>query len=287
VPVLSAFATITNFPAPLLAEQGSCLSPAAVSDGDVERHAAALTQTGICLEQHTLDENGIAWKLTLIRNVERPGALWVAPHDDEDAAFSAGLRAVQLYGGVLVAVESGEQRLVASVDPNHIFATTPEAAGICPDTDRPAPLYTAAILAERNPEFPVIGLHSNWDGYREAGGQGTISVHRGDPKMIPFPSTAATGRFADEDTVVMLVGATPIDLNSVSAVARDWFNAQGVHVIYRFVSSANNECTLADFLTLNGISRYYNLEVEHGDSETLAALTDLLMRFERETEILP
>lgn len=284
---LLAFATCTTFPATLRAQQSSCLSPAAVADWDVERHAAVLTYADICLDQRTLDENGIVWTLTLIRNLVRPGPLWVVPHDDEDAGFSAGLHAVQRYGGVLVAVESGEQRFFAGVDPNHIFADTPEAANICPDTDLPAPRYTAAILAEHNPEFPVIGLHSNWDGYREAGGQGSISVHREDPKMIPFPSTAATGRFADEDTVVMLVGTEPIVMNSEGTVARDWFNARGTHVIYRLVSFANNECTLADYLTLNKLSRYYNLEVEHGDNDTLSALVDLLMRFEGEPGILP
>ncbi len=274
-------------PAPAQQPAGACRATEEFSDLDISLNSAALASAQLCLEQRTFAENGRDWGLTLVRNIFRQGPLWVVPHDDEDAGFLAGLYAVEHYGGALVAVETGEQRLNEGVDPNQIFALTPQAAEICPGAAEPAPHYVAAILAERNPAFPVVGLHSNWDGYLEAGGLGSISVLRQDSKMIPFPSASANGRFADEDTVVMLVGTGALERNTQTQAARDWFNAHGAHVIYRLVSADNNECTLADFLALSGVAPYYNLEVEHADAATLVSLTDLLMAFQEESEAPP
>ncbi|HUV32227.1 MAG TPA: hypothetical protein VMW31_01545, partial [Devosiaceae bacterium] len=214
--------------------------------------------------------------LTVIRNLERPGPVWAVPHDEENEGFWGGVYGLRRYGGVLVAVENAERRLNDGQDPNQIFAITARAVQVCPGARAPVPDYVAAFLKDWDTRVPVVGLHSNWDGFLEAGGLGSISVRRSDPKMIPFASPVAEGRLADEDTVVMLVGSSPPDDDTP---ALKWMNEHGVHVIYRHTTEDNNGCTLADYLTLNRLGDYYNLEVERGDPQTQPVLIDLLMTY--------
>ncbi len=276
--ILLALLTAWSTAGPAAARAESCLAPLASDDADVLRAADAIEAApALCLGSRTVAENGLAWRFTIIRNSERPGPLWVVPHDEEDAAFSAGVAAVRSHGGVMIAVENREQRLVAGRDPNRVFALSSEAAATC--ATPAAPLYIAAHFDEWDRAFPIIGLHTNWNGHVGAGGQGTISILRPDAKMVPFPSPSALGRFADEDTVVMLpsLHAPADDALLKEAVA--WFNGRGVHVLVRLVTPQNNECTIADFLTLDGIAPYLNIEVEFGDLETEKALVDIVWTY--------
>ena len=257
----------------------ACLDPATVADADFAALLPALADPVLCISEMRFSENGADWHLLIIRNVSLAGPLWAVPHDEEDAAFVTGVGAVRRFGGVMVVVENGEERMNAGRDPNRVFALTPAAAEICPGAPAPAPLHVAAHLDRWDRAFPIIGLHTNWDGYLGAGGLGTISVRRPDEKMIPFPSPIAVGRMADEDTVVMLFSTRPPEQYEVGRSAVNWFNDSGAHVIYRYVTPENNECTLGDFLTLDGLAPYFNLEVEYGDATTHAALLDILMEF--------
>jgi hypothetical protein len=99
--------------------------------------------------------------------------------------------------------------------------------------------------------------------------------------MIPFPSTIATGRLADEDTIVMLVSRTLPEENAAGRAAIAWFNDRGVHVIYRHVTPENNGCTLADYLTLDALAPYVSIEVEHGDPDTADTLVDIVVDYLR------
>ena len=256
-----------------------CLDPATHDDADVLRLAAALADPALCIGEVRVTENGRDWRLIVIANTATPGPLWAVPHDDEDAGFTTAVAAVLRYGGTIVAVENGGARLVGGQDPNLAFAADAAAAGVCPGARAVAPAYVAAFLAPWDRRFPVIGLHSNWDGHLAGGGLGAISVRRADAKMIPFPSAVATGRFADEDTIAMLVSARLPAANAAGQATVRLLNEAGVHVIYRHVTPANNECTLADYLTLNRLGPYINLEVEHGDAATQAVLVDRLMLF--------
>lgn len=257
----------------------TCLDPAIVADADFGPLLPALADPVLCVTELRFSENGADWHLVIIRNLALPGPLWAVPHDEEDAAFVTGLGAVRRYGGVMVAVENGEERMNAGQDPNHVFAVTAAEADVCPDAPAPAPLYVAAYLDQWDRASPIIGLHTNWDGYLGGGGLGTISVRRPDDKMIPFPSPIAVGRMADEDTIVMLVSTRPPEQNQAGRSAVSWFNDHGAHVIYRHATPENNECTLGDYLTLNALGPYFNLEVEYGDAGTQAALLDILMEF--------
>ncbi len=256
----------------------ACLSPRASDDADLVRAAAEIEAVpALCVSNKIVDENGVLWRFSVVRNVEQAGPLWVVPHDEEDAAFSAGIAAVRDHGGVMLALENREERMVAGRDPNRAFALSLEAATVC--AVPPAPLYIAAHLEEWDRAFPIVGLHTNWDSHVEAGGQGTISILRPDDKMVPFPSASGIGRFADEDTIVMLPGETPPAENARLGKAIAWFNERGVHVLARVITPENNECTIADFLTLGDVAPYLNIEVEFGDVETETALVAIALDF--------
>lgn len=262
-----------------VSQPATCLAPAAIADADVAQHATELADPGLCLSERMIEDGDAVWHLVVIDNPAMPGPLWAVPHDEEDEAFAAGVRAVRLYGGTMVAVENAGARLVDGRDPNRHFALTPAAAATCLATSGASPAYVAGFLADWDRSFPVMGLHSNWDGYLAAGGLGEISVRRDDAKMIPFPSTTGTGRLADEDTIVMLVSRALPAANPQGRMAVAWFNERGVHVIYRHVTPANNGCTLADYLTLNALGPYLSIEVEHGDTATAHRLVDLAIEY--------
>ena len=268
-------------------EDVDCIRPEASDDIDVRANSGTIADPELCLTNLILSENGADWRMSIIRNTGLPGPLWFVPHDEEDVAFTAAVYAVERYGGVVVAVENNGRRLVDGRDPNRIFATTPFAVDACDGARAPTPLYTSAILQEWDRSFPIIGLHNNWDGFVEGGGAGTISVLRQDDKMIPFASPDAVGRFADEDTIVMLVSTRPPADDDDGRRTIDWFNTLGVHVIYRYVTPGNNGCTIADYLTLNQLGPYFNLEVEHGDQATQPLLIDRLMEFLDSTSYQP
>ncbi|MCC6736988.1 MAG: hypothetical protein IT534_12790 [Bauldia sp.] len=283
-PLLAALAGLLALAAaaiPAAAQPAACLAPAAIADADVTRNAEALADPVLCLSERFVADAGGPWHLVVVTNTETPGPLWAVPHDEEDEAFDAGVRAVRLYGGTMIAVENADARLVGGRDPNQHFALTAEAAAPCLATGGASPAYVGAFLADWDRRFPIVGLHANWDGYRDAGGLGDISVRRPDVKMIPFPSAAATGRLADEDTIVMLVSRTLPEENPAGRAAIDWFNERGVHVIYRHVTPQNNGCTLADYLTLNAVGPYVSIEVEHGDPDTADTLVDIVVEYLR------
>jgi hypothetical protein len=206
----------------------TCLAAATVADDDFPAHLTELSRPELCISERRFEENGTAWHIVVIRNTARPGPLWAVPHDDEDAAFASAVYAVAAYGGVVVAVESGGGRMHAGKDPNRLFATTPAEAEICPGADAPAPLYVAAYLDEWDRDYPVVGLHTNADGYLGGGGLGTISIRRQDPKMIAFPSASATGRLADQDTQVMLFSQRLPTENTIGMPAVNWFTSRGL-----------------------------------------------------------
>ncbi len=160
------------------------MAPAALVgvDDDVTRQlAAGATFRGIAISQQRFAENGFDWHILRFVNQRRPvGPLWAVPHDDEDAAFDAGLAALRRTGGVMVAVNSGpgssrfqygdgrcggRPRLVVRCDPNRNFSAD-------------SPRFTAAFLAARPAGQPVIALHTNRPGFAGdgSGGRGVITI---------------------------------------------------------------------------------------------------------------
>lgn len=136
---------------------------------------------GLQISEHRFSENGFDWHLIRFVNVASPaGPMWLAPHDDENAAFDAMIFAIKVHGGVGITVNSGpgsarmqsgtgrcgvRPRIQNMCDPNRNF-------------DQKAPLFTSAILEQRPFGQPIIALHTNSPGFAGdgKGGRGEISI---------------------------------------------------------------------------------------------------------------
>jgi hypothetical protein len=252
----------------------ACRSPAevmaAAGDRDVRRLVDALGDPALCLGVVRVEGDARSWTLVFVANRDRPGPRWVLPHDNEQAAFDAGISAVRRYGGVLVAVEAGESRMWRGVDPNRIFGEGACGAG------RADPAYTAAVLAGLDRRFPLVAVHSN-----EKRG-GTISLARpyaGATAFRAAPSAAPsqTAPRRDDDTMIILAGRGGPD----SAAARAdiaWFTSRGVNVLYETVRPGRSDCSLSNHAALAGLPRTVTVEVAHGDTASARALVDLVMQ---------
>lgn len=243
---------------------------AATGDRDVRRLVEVLGDPALCLGIVRIEGAGRPWTLLLVASRDRPGPRWVLPHDNEQAAFDAGVSAVRRYGGVLVAVESGETRMWRGVDPNRIFGE-----GAC-GPGRADPAYTAAVLAGADRRFPLVALHSN-----EKRG-GTISVARPYAGATAFRAAASgapspTAPRRDDDTLVILASRS----GPATAAARAdiaWFTSRGVNLLYETVRPARSDCSLSNHAALAGLPRTVTVEVAHGDTASARALVDLVMQ---------
>jgi hypothetical protein len=263
---------VMDRPPPSTAE--ACRTPAeivaATGDRDVRRLSDRLSDPDLCLGIVSVEGTVARWSLLVIAHRSRSGPRWVLPHDNENAAFDAGVGAVQRYGGVLVAVEAGENRMWRGIDPNRVFGS-----GAC-GRGRADPAYTAAVLSGLDRRFPIVGLHSN-----ERSG-GTISMARPYPGADAFP--AATGvplrpgaPRRDDDTLVILAGrAASTDAAARKSIA--WFTGRGVNVLYETVRPGRSDCSLSNHAVLAGLPRTLTVEVGHGDTASARALVDLVMQ---------
>lgn len=195
--------------APALAEP---VDPAAVSHADFRR-VAADDWAGLTVRRHSVSDEAATWNLWRITNRANPdGPLWVVPHDNENAAFVAAIRAVRSWGGTIVAVDSGHDdttraaRYVAAhdgsrLDPNRTFTAA-------------FPAYVGAVLAELGDRSrPIIALHTNAAGYDPAastcgtetgpGGGGAISIKLCNATYTPRPAADRSWPWDDDDSIVI------------------------------------------------------------------------------------
>lgn len=237
--------------------QGVCLQPGQTKDADIKRNAAALA--GFCITEHAFSEGGINWLVYTLKG-SRPGPLWAVPHDNEDAALIAAIRAARKYGGNIATVESGNSRFYNGIDTNRNFST----AARCPGGRGPSPKYTRAFLSAGG--NPVISIHTNANG---PGGNMWASVNTGSLKG--FPSASAKGGLADQDSFILVPG------RQINQAAVNRFNQRGAHVVAEIVSAANNDCSLSNYLVLSGRPNYFTVEAQHGNTSALLALIDIVM----------
>ncbi|MDH7975920.1 hypothetical protein QH494_27390 [Sphingomonas sp. AR_OL41] len=133
--------------------------------------------------------------------------------DNENAAFDAGLRALQHYGGILVAVDTGPDdssyraRFNANVswgspiDPNRNLSD-----GTPRDTS------TLLIDLQTGPRL-IIALHTNAPGFDAGisrcgstrnGGSGEISIHVCNAQFRRAASHSGSWPFDDDDSLAVL-----------------------------------------------------------------------------------
>ena len=93
--------------------RGECMTAAAIAawrDPDFARNRTALQDGALCVQIVSFVEAGLKWTLEVIAHRKRAGPLWAVPHDNENAAFNTAVYAVRRYGGVIVAVETGNAK---------------------------------------------------------------------------------------------------------------------------------------------------------------------------------
>ncbi|KUF09641.1 hypothetical protein AVJ23_15890 [Pseudoponticoccus marisrubri] len=208
------------------------------------------------------------------------GPLIYLVHDNEQSAFDTALYSVRRYGGSLVAVESGEKRSHAGQDPNRNFAINASDAATCRDmVTKPAPEFTE-IMRALNPDRQsfFLTLHNNDDGYSGGGGLGTINVERPSSIMqgMPAPQSAS-----DTDDALLIAGIEPFGANKHARAVTDHMHEAGYHVIYELVKSSNNDCSFSNFVVLNNLGDYYNIETQHGHTAQQKQILDHLMAYLR------
>lgn len=189
------------------------VDPALVRHADFVRHAAPEHWQGLDVRRQSVADGTANWDLWRIANRQRPdGPLWVVPHDNENAAFAAGLAAVKRWGGVLIAVDSGHDdtsraaRYVRAgdgrrLDPNRTF------------TDQ-FPAYVGAVLADLGSRArPIVALHTNAAGFDPAlstcgvaaavGGNGGVSILLCNGTYSPRPAPVRSWPWDDDDSLVI------------------------------------------------------------------------------------
>ena len=163
----------------------TAIEPAALVDidDDVSRNITNKGFfTGIKITEVRFSENGFNWHLMRFASVDRPeGPTWVVPHDDENAAFDAMIAAIHKYGGVGIAVNSGQGSSRVQIGGG--ICGVKRAAGPTCDPNRNfgsrAPMFTATIVDMFGSSHPVIALHTNSPGFSGdgAGGRGDITIY--------------------------------------------------------------------------------------------------------------
>lgn len=259
----------------------ACLAAGDVRDADVARNAGLLGPgSGLCISELDFEENGLKWQLTVIENTGRPDAPTIyLPHDNEDSAFDTALYSVRKYGGKLVAVEADDQRTFRGQDPNRNFGMSMQSTASCNDMQkRPAPMFTQFLLDLQNPKIRFfLAMHNNADGHSGNGGSGGISAARSSGVMTGM--MAKNG--GDEDDAVLLAGRNPFDQEKRAKNAANFFLERGVNVIYEHVTPEGNDCSFSNYVVLNDLGEYFNIEAQHGHTEQQKHMLDLMMTFHR------
>lgn len=248
-----------------------CVAWESVQEPDIARNRAALVASDLCLTVEEVEEHARTWTLHVLTSA-RPGPYWVVLHDNEVGPFESGVFGVTTYGGEMIALETGENRLFGEQDPNGNFG-----AGLECKQDGPAPRYTEALLRRRRSGQPIVALHSNLRGYS---GAGAVSISRPADGETPFRARAFPGAQAPQDTFIYVAGRT----RTPSSLLRQqiaWLGSKRISVMYEHVTAAMNDCSLSNYAALNDLRPYFNIEVVDGDEAAQKRMIALLMEMLR------
>lgn len=244
------------------------VNPMMMATDDFTRLASPELWQGLGVRRVEFRDDRTFWRLYRIANVSRPGGpLWFVPHDNENAAFQAGLWAVRAYGGVLVAIEearsvdgpdsrmNGDVAFGQPVDPNRNFRDTSAYAG--------------AILADLGePPRMIVALHTNEPGYSLSAstcappgatytGKGEISVLLCSDLYTPRRSVSGRWPYDDTDSVAIvsyLGDRTPMS----GFCARGLWDAD-MNIMFEHVVQSDG--SLSNYALYHGLA-YVNFETQ-------------------------
>lgn len=152
------------------------------ADDDVTRNIAINGFfDSIRISEYRLSENGFDWHLLRFSRMDgAEGPNWVVPHDDENAAFDAMISAIKQYGGVGIAVNSGNgsARRQSGWGLCGVRLTTVDSCDPNRNFDARASLFTDAVVAQFQAGMPVVALHTNGHGFSGdgQGGRGDVTI---------------------------------------------------------------------------------------------------------------
>lgn len=256
----------------LIAREG-CLPVAELADkdGDFKRNAV-LSASGLCFAQTKFKERSRRWIVQTVAS-GRPGPLWAVMHDDEDIAFDAGLQALVIYGGTLVAVDTGGKRSQDGIDPNRNFSD--EEVSCKKLGKAAAPRFTSAFRELIDPAQPIIALHNNSDGSVSKGGLGHVSMTSVPANMRKAPGNDPDGPLAGDRSLVLLAAADPV--GEVAEARLDALNGKGINVVLEPVRKDRGDCSLSNYAVLSGHDRYFNVTVDQDEGEKLRKIVDAIL----------
>ena len=261
-----------------------CMDPRDARSADVRRNLQALRGAPICYRRQEVNEGGFRWVFHVLEHTKAPdGPFWILPHDNENAAFDAGVHALITYGGGLLAVDTGGSRNFSGQDPNRNFGTSRAESRTCRAQRRPAPVFTRAVLdhyraGKRKGRGPYLALHNNGDGHAGSGGYGNISMALGGPGLSHWPGASSGSRaLRDEDNLVFMAGTRPLGGDPAMRQRVAALNRAGLNVIYKHVTADNFDCSLSDYIARHRLGEYYNIETQHGARRAQIEMVDRLM----------
>jgi hypothetical protein len=256
-----------------------------LQDDDLARHAGDASYLDeLSVQEARFSESGFDWHLIRFANSEKPiGPLWAVPHDDENASFDAAIEAVKIYGGTVIAVNSGPDSeryqkgrgtcgersgIVARCDPNRNFSES-------------TPLFSKAHMDILEAGQPIIALHTNSPGFGPGRGNITILDTARAAKGINRPRV--DGHFGinqpeqlkDYDSFAIMPYRTTM-LRNLDVQCRTAMVERGVHVWHETVKTSDGSFSNYVELVWPGL-RYVNMESRRETDLVIAAKRHRLM----------
>lgn len=241
-------------------------------DADYERNKKQIERNGISYKQEQFEFKGRIIVLGIFeKTMEGPASQpqnYLVLHDDENTAFDAGIRAIALHGGRLIALENKERRnFPGGIDTNRIFAAS--------DENYPVAEKILALLGNSG---PIISLHNN----------------RGGAILPNYKNTHVFTAQKEKDPakihdMVWISGTTPfeqIDTRKDLKNEIDHYVAKGLNVVYEYVPPGGNDDSLSNWAALNARA-YYNVEIRRGQLNTQSQYLETILAYNKGKDSSP
>jgi hypothetical protein len=242
--------------------------------------------SGFCMHVENFREGRFNWKFKIFWNKLSPfGPFWLLTHDNDISAFAAASHAVRSYGGGFLLVDTSGKGIENGQDPYNNFGKTNTDARNCRRQMEPAPRFTSRILQIMDifkpTGYPYLDIHNNSDGFSgdETGGRGSVSIKRKTGSVRKFASRAGDPILHDEDHVIFIKSLLPYSNDKLAREDVAALNGLGLNVIFEQVSKGSNNCSMANYVILNKLGRYYGIEAEHQHTIPQRKMIDLLMQY--------
>jgi hypothetical protein len=257
-----------------------------IKDDDIQRHANnAAYFADLQIDEWYIRENGFDWHLIRFTNIIKPaGPLWLVPHDDENAAFESMIDAIRRYGGVGIAINSGQGSVRNQSGRGTCGGRVPRTQSCDPNRNfsKAAPLFTKAILDQHLSGQPIIALHTNMPGYGK--GRGDISIldakaalkGKRQPRKDGYFGIGSGALLRDPDVYAILPYAAQNGISSDAHTCRTRLNAKGVNVWHERVGTSDG--SLSNYIALQRPDiNYVNAEAKREIDLTQATAAHGLM----------